>query len=195
MIDKQEDLTSAIVYFCKMHCKQTKGIMVYGSFIEKNTTDYSDVDIFVIDEGEIEGKKIQKIINKFPIQANIASFRMVLNSLMRSEKQGDFFYPKVLSTAYILFDEYGLCSYLKKRANKIIANGPPMVEPNKVEHCRLALCNYLNDGGNIKYVGENLSENIIWASRAIMMCHDYILLNGNHWKCTNTKAKKDLLKL
>ena len=28
-----------------------------------------------------------------------------------------------------------------------------------------------------------------------MMCHDYILLNGNHWKCTNTKAKKDLLKL
>ena len=49
MIDKQEDLTSAIVYFCKMHCKQTKGIMVYGSFIEKNTTDYSDVDIFVED--------------------------------------------------------------------------------------------------------------------------------------------------
>ena len=45
---------------------QRKGIMVYGSFIEKNTTDYSDVDIFVIDEGRIVQEGTHKSLQQSP---------------------------------------------------------------------------------------------------------------------------------
>lgn len=193
MAENKKDVTSAIVEFCKQYCKQTVGIMVFGSYVEGTNTEQSDVDFIVIDEAEVEGKKIQSEIYGYPLQATIVNFKALLNLLENSSSNRHFFYPHCISKSEILLDGKGMCAYLKKRAGEIVTKGVSASSVKKMEAHRISLCNFLHDGMNEKYTGSAIAEKLMWSNRVVMMCHNYILSASNDWDYTNAKLKRTVL--
>lgn len=188
------DVTSAIVQFCKQYCTQVKGIMVFGSYVEGEYTDKSDVDVIVLDDMEPEGKKIQTTIHSYRLQVTVMSFVDIVRSLQSASFTGDYFFPNIINRSSILFDDEGICQYLKHKADVIIKKGPPKIASNKKEASRIALSNYIHDGSNPKYTGSTLSEKMLWSGKTIIMCHEYLLMNNDDWRYTNSKLKRTVLK-
>jgi hypothetical protein len=193
MNQTQPDVTSAIVEFCRQNSKHTIGIMVFGSYARGEQTTQSDVDVIIIDDSDLIGRRVQQLIFGYPIQATIANSEVLTNLLLQSRFNGNYFYPNSLSDAQILLDTKGIAHYLQSTAQKIKQQLPQAAPKALVELGRVALSNFLNDGCNDKYLGLSWGERLQWASRVVMMCHEQLLLQAGLWTCQNTALRRQQL--
>lgn len=184
------DITSAIVEFCRQHTKKTIGIMVFGSYARGEQTALSDVDVIIIDDADRKGRRIQQVVYGYPIQATIVCTDRLSELLQQSRLNGNYFYPNSLANAQILLDSKGICHYLQLKAKKIQTEQPPKTPVSLLELGRITLSNLLNDGSRLKYCGEHWAEQLQWACRVVMMCHEHLLSSAPLWVCQNTALRR-----
>lgn len=187
------DITSLIVKFCELYCKNVTAIILFGSYANGKATEKSDVDIFIIDEACSNGFKVQKRIDGLLLQATIFNFREALNLLCDSGNASHPFFPISYEMSQVLFDKTGQGRYLKEIGTEVLKRGPRSTTSIELETKRISLINYLNDGSSTKYTGTTLAEKLLWGSHVINMCQNYYLSSCNEWALYNQRFKNEVL--
>ena len=189
-VNSEFSVSSSITKFCNEFGVNVQGIILYGSYARKTQRENSDVDILVIDESFLQGCRIQKIIDGYPIQALMINFKQLLISIKDAPKKSSPFFLEILSSPVVLFDKSGLCNYAIQAAASVLAKGPITLNDSYLELMRIGIINYMNDGNSEKYTGVRKSEGVVWAAKLLTMLEDYLLAQSGGWLKNNTKYKK-----
>lgn len=186
----QNSISLSITKFCNHFGRDVQSIILYGSYAKNTQHKNSDVDILVIDDTFSPGCRIQKIVDGYPIQAVMISFKELLKSIDESPQKSNPFLLDTFIDPVILFDKNDLCKYATMAAQRVSKKGAIVLSEPYLELMRIGIINYMNDGTSEKYIGSRTSERVVWATKLLTMLEDYLLAKSGGWLKNNPKYKK-----
>lgn len=118
-------LKAAKIYVEARHPKCTTAF-VTGSYYDSVQTRFSDVDVYVIDERIPTPLREHIMVGGYPLQVGIMSTFSLLEAISDLSLEGSLFMPPMaFSRGVHIFGDSAVFTRILKRANAIIAAGPP----------------------------------------------------------------------
>lgn len=100
-----------------MEDKMIAGMVVYGSRVNNYGNDQSDLDVFLISNGENTYKAMQKI-DDISIDSNIVSLNHIFDLIEQDKEEHASYYSSVFNTGIVEKNEEGIVDYIKDKVNE-----------------------------------------------------------------------------